>query len=268
MGGELSEGVLAFYATQADLMLSQCENIERLLGKTRDYTAPGTYCETLLRDFLQRYLLRGHVANKGFMFGRRDVGGETKHCPEIDILIHDNFLFRPILQIDDFVIVKPNAARGAIQVKRHLNAEELRSGIRNVLDASLHYEACKEYPLPPPGFCSAIVFFRERSERQDGRPPETYENTIRELLAEPEVWDHAPLFIGSLHGHFWLSANFNINSLHYNCWKSDHGGGKNIALQVLLRQLITRMFHSHTSMELSLPDIFGGDPLDRIELTK
>jgi hypothetical protein len=72
MSKDLSEGVMAFYATQAELMLSQYENIERLLGKTSDYTAPGTYCETLLRDFLRRYLLRGHVADKGFIFGRPD----------------------------------------------------------------------------------------------------------------------------------------------------------------------------------------------------
>ena len=66
------------------------------------------------------------------------------------------------------------------------------------------------------------------------------------------------------------APDFNIDSLHYNCWKSDHGVGKKHGDPgaATTGPFITRMFHSPTSMELSLPDIFGGKPLARIELTK
>lgn len=50
---DLSPGLVEFYASQATLMLSQYQNIERLLGPTDDWTAPGTHCEVLLRDFLR-----------------------------------------------------------------------------------------------------------------------------------------------------------------------------------------------------------------------
>ena len=113
-------------------MLAQYQNIERLLGPTDDWTAPGTYCEILLRDLLRAYLPSYYRVDKGFIYGRRPVGNDTTHCPEIDILVHDNHGFRPILQIEDFVIVQGKATHAAIQVKRRMNNRQLSEAIENV----------------------------------------------------------------------------------------------------------------------------------------
>src|ERR1700730_3956934 len=101
---DLSPGLVEFYSSQATLMLSQYENIERLLGPTNDWTAPGTYCEVLIRDLLRAYLPSYYRVDKGFIYGRRPVGDDTNHCPEIDILVHNNHHYRPLIQIEDFVI--------------------------------------------------------------------------------------------------------------------------------------------------------------------
>ena len=85
----LGQGLVDFYSSQADLMLAQYENINRLLGPTTDWTGPGTHCEALLRDLLRRFLLKDAAVDKGFIFGRCDHNGIERHSPEIDILIHD-----------------------------------------------------------------------------------------------------------------------------------------------------------------------------------
>src|SRR4051794_26056421 len=87
-------GLMEFYSSQATLMLSQYQNIERLLGPTNDWTAPGTYCEILLRDCLKAHLPSYYGVGKVFIYGRRQVGDSTRHSPEIDILIHNNHRLR------------------------------------------------------------------------------------------------------------------------------------------------------------------------------
>jgi hypothetical protein len=54
----LQEGLISFYSGQAELMLAQYKNINKLLGPTTDWSHPGSHCEALLRDFLRRNLLQ------------------------------------------------------------------------------------------------------------------------------------------------------------------------------------------------------------------
>jgi hypothetical protein len=111
----LGPGLLEYYSSQAELMLAQYKNINRLLGPTDDWTHPGDFCELLLRDFLRKFLPPSLSADKGFFYGRTTLEGEDTHCPEIDILIHDTQQYRPIFRMGDFVIVQPQAVRGIIQ---------------------------------------------------------------------------------------------------------------------------------------------------------
>jgi hypothetical protein len=126
-GFDLTPGLLEYYSSQAELMLSQYENINRLLGPTHDWTHPGDFCEILFRDFLRKFLPPSLSADKGFFYGRATIKGEDIHCPEIDILIHDTQQFRPLFRIGDFVIVQPQAVRGMIQVKRILTRSGRKS---------------------------------------------------------------------------------------------------------------------------------------------
>jgi hypothetical protein len=45
------QGLVDFYSSQAEVILAQYRNINQLLGETNDWTAPGTHCEVLIRDF-------------------------------------------------------------------------------------------------------------------------------------------------------------------------------------------------------------------------
>lgn len=138
----LSEGLIDFYSSQADLLLAQYENINQLLGPTSDWTHPGNHCEILLRDFLRRHLLQWMSVDKGFIYGRVQRGEKSTHCPEIDILIHNVRDYSPIFKLDDFVIVQPEAVLGIIQVKRTFSRvgkdNPLEKGLRQVVDAKQH----------------------------------------------------------------------------------------------------------------------------------
>src|ERR1700722_10562772 len=115
---DLAPGLLEYWSSQAELMLAQFENINHLLGPTKDWTHPGDFCEVLLRDLLRRFLPPWVSIDKGFFYGRTPLEGKDTHCPEIDLLIHDTQHYRPLFRMDDFVIVQPQAVRGMIQVKR------------------------------------------------------------------------------------------------------------------------------------------------------
>lgn len=108
---DLAPGLVDYYSSQAALMLTQFENINHLLGPTRDWTHPGDFCEILLRDFLRRFLPPNLNVDKGYIYGRATVGGKDSHCPEIDILIHDAHRYPPLFRMNDLV---PNVFTGVV----------------------------------------------------------------------------------------------------------------------------------------------------------
>ena len=83
-------GLYQYYSSQAKALLAQYENINQLLGPTDDYTAPGTLCEILVRDFLRRNLSTMYSVDKGFIFGRRKKEDVEVHSPEICWQLYQN----------------------------------------------------------------------------------------------------------------------------------------------------------------------------------
>jgi hypothetical protein len=77
----LAPGLIDYYSSQAELMLAQFENINRLLGPTTDWTHPGDLCEILLRDFLRRFLPPSLSVDKGYFYGRSTMEGNGYALP-------------------------------------------------------------------------------------------------------------------------------------------------------------------------------------------
>ena len=75
---DLGPGLVEYYSSQADLMLSQYKNINHLLGPTHDWTHPGDFCEILFRDFLRKFLPPSLSADKGFFYGRATLDGKIR----------------------------------------------------------------------------------------------------------------------------------------------------------------------------------------------
>lgn len=263
---DLEQGIRKFYASQAQAILTQWTNIENLLGPTSDFTAPGTHCEVLLRDFLRRQLPSWVRVDKGFVYGRTKRWRMTKdgkgrsvptecdlHGPEIDLLIHDELLFRPVFRLEDFVIVQPESVLGMIQVKRSFQANEFESAVSNIVDGKRHLLECffnadpkrsREHLPVADVFCAAVEF--EASKRQTA--------TFEKKLLEAYQWqihyaDHCsrtvhaktwtlPDFVGSIDGKYaaHFSRNENNGEVAYQVLEGNRNNS-NIALQELLIKL-------------------------------
>ncbi len=210
----LTQGLIDYFSSQADLMLCQYKNINHLLGPTREWTHPGTLCEELLKDFLRRSLVAGVSADKGYIYGRTSGQDNSKHSPEIDILIHDTSRFRPIFQMGDLVIVRPEAVLGIIQVKRTLTSTQLDKGLVNIIDAKalLHQVmyASRAVPISPYIFSGVVGFEDKRNSTIDSFRKLCIRllNREHQELIGSRCPDQAtalhilPNFIGSIRGHY------------------------------------------------------------------
>ncbi len=259
----LDQGLLEFYSSQAQLMLVQYRNIERLLGPTTDYTAPGTHCEVLLREFLRGNLPSWINVDKGFVYGRTLHEGEDRHSPEIDLLLHDTLNFRPVFRLEDFVIVQPEAVLGIIQIKRDLVTNEFRSGVKNVVDAKRHIlelyyakEGSRVRGLDKLIF-SAVVGFAETPKTTPPlkvRLEEVYKEQIN--LNTPGKYSESiwvlPNFVGSLSGRCAVTtyATIHPTNQHYSVLESE-SAGKNIALQALLFRLSSLLWSAFSRTHLA-----------------
>jgi hypothetical protein len=245
----LIQGILDFYSSQADVVLAQYNNINQLLGQTKDWTHPGTHCEVLLRNFFRRNILAWMNVDKGYIFGRTERGGKTCHSPEVDLLIHNTHKFRPIFRLDDFVIVQPEATLGIIQVKRTLDTDQCRNGIENVTEAKWHVlqrvaERRGAFAVSQiePIFCALVGFAHDMSKGEQFTA--TICNYLSNLaqrfpLFVPEKnrgqkVSMLPEFIGSINGCFAVYNGRTDKQQSYAVFDSIQGQTHNVALQSLL----------------------------------
>jgi hypothetical protein len=249
----LPHGLATFYSSQAHLLLEQYNNINQLLGPTKDWGHPGTHCEVLVRDFLRKNMLNWMSVDKGYIYGRTPRSGKISHCPEIDILIHNVHDYTPIFRMDDFVIVQPEAVMGMIQVKRTFSAigneTPLEKGLRQAIEAKQHWLdlivgsepenmanrlGTRHFLMP---VFSGVVAFDETKDVSIGDSIKAFYR--QHLNAGHYQWSPAakdasafvmPNFVGSLSGNCAYSMKspnyFNLYEAQYN--------GQNIALQLLL----------------------------------
>jgi hypothetical protein len=268
---ELSQGLVDFYSGQANAMLVQYEDINRLLGQTSDWTGPGTLCETLLRNFLRKHVLSGMSVDKGFVYGRVTGKKPEGHGPEIDILIHDIQHHRPVFRMDDFVIVQPESVLAMIQVKRTLRGgkeNSLAEGIENVAQAMQHVIdvqhqsretlAGGKMPKHPTvyerlntfdGVFTAVVGFDGPSS---SHARQTYQDALTNQYQASQAWEYEgaeydtgvatlPDFVGSLQGTCLISFGHDFTQKSYHVYPAKYGE-KNIALQLFLFRLTQQLF--------------------------
>jgi hypothetical protein len=266
---DLSPGLLEYYSSQAEIMLAQYENINRLLGPTDHWSKPGEFCEILFRDFLRKFLPPSLSADMGFAYGRTILGKEDIHSPEIDILIHDTEKHRPIFRMGDFVIVKPEAVRGVIQVKKALTPTQVRRGIANIVKTKLLLhrvwkgkEDWQRTEFSRRIFSAVIGFEQDMSKSQKG------DKTANDIMSYKSCLLHwyqvqqreykswvLPSFIGSLQGLILLG----IAPLWYRVYESHYAKAnhrkENVFTQILLHAFLHILRHEEDEMPpFALPE--------------
>lgn len=242
---DVNTGLVRFYSSLAASALAQYDNITHLLGKTSDWTAPGMACEVLIRQLIRNTLPTQFSVDKGFIYGRRAENDDSRHSPEIDILIHDSHTYAPLLRIDDFVIVQPAAVRGIVQVKRTMTSATLEKAMTNVVEAKQHLRDCtisgpRSHQLE--NVFSAFITFRDEiTDPKGGGVSATYENRIKEHFQDFRDGYIVPHFVGSLDRRVFGFMGLNTKQMGYVAYKSVHtatdGQKQHLGLQVFLSML-------------------------------
>jgi hypothetical protein len=113
------------FSTRVDLL-------ERVIRGSH-YPSLGRYKERLLARLIREYIPRSCEVGTGFvLFPHEDdspAGGEQYHDPlnqsafaisrQCDLIVFDSNSVPPVFRDEDFVVVRPEAVRGIIEVKGH-----------------------------------------------------------------------------------------------------------------------------------------------------
>ncbi len=236
------DGLIRFYSSQCKSLLIQFNNIEDLLGPAgSDWTWTGEHCEVLLREAIRRTLPSVYQIGKGYIYGTRRTDTGPERSPEIDILIYDTRKFAPVFSMGDFVIVRAESVRAAIQVKRTLDAGTLTKAVENVVNAKKHVlEVCEfnSGPITEEMF-TAIVGFEDGMKNGE-RLSDSYRTILSKHVAVAKHQYFMPNFIGSLDGVFMDFNGLNLNSTTYQAMQSN-SQNERIALSFLFYRLINRI---------------------------
>ena len=238
------EGLSEFYSSQAELLLKQYQNIEQLLGPAgSDWTWSGEHCETLLREAIQRTLPPSLRVSKGYVYGVRRTENGIERSPEIDILIYEADQFAPIFSMHQFVIVRAESVRAAIQVKRTLDANTLRKAVQNVVAAKQHVlDTCQfNGSVTTEKMFSAVVTFGDSIQSSTaGALSESYQTVLQPHISELHHGYFLPDYVGSLTGLFLHFPGVNTNKMVYQAFSSVQDE-KNVALPFLLYMLSSKI---------------------------
>jgi len=238
------EGLSEFYSSQAALLLTQYQNIEQLLGPaSSDWTWPGEHCEILLREAIRRSLPPHFQIGKGYIYGVRVTENGKERSPEIDLLIYDAQQFAPVFTMDNFVIVRAESVRAAIQVKRTLDATTLPKAVQNVVAAKQHVLATCQFSssVTTERMFSAVVSFDDKlSSMEQSGLSESYLTALQPHISEFHHGYVLPDFVGSLNGVFLHFPGVNTMKMVYQAFPSVLNG-KNVALPVLLFMLVKKI---------------------------
>lgn len=105
--------------------------LSQLIGDVHELSL-GEYKESLLREYLSKFLPRRYAVGTGFvMFGSNS--GELSR--QLDIIVYDETNYPVIFKDNAFVILRPESVRAVVEVKGFLD----RNGIFNFMDLFIDF---------------------------------------------------------------------------------------------------------------------------------
>jgi hypothetical protein len=138
--------------------------------------------------------------------------------------------------MDDFVIVKPQAVRGMIQIKRTLDKEKARTGIENVIKAKKHLLKIHEktpdlweQPGLEPRVYTAVVGFNDKVGADD----DFYQSVLAEFQ-QNKYGDSLPNIVGSLKEAFVYLYSGCLFLVYDSVYSDEVVKEKNVFIQVFL----------------------------------
>ncbi|UXZ54950.1 hypothetical protein LOS15_02640 [Halomonas sp. 7T] len=107
-----------FYKIEQEMLLLEAEKVSLF---TKHNPSIGSYREAVLRDYIRKFLPSTIEVKSGFI-AKNDNQDEISNSQsrQVDLLIYSNEKFIPLLETDDFSVVRPESFLGCIEVKSTL----------------------------------------------------------------------------------------------------------------------------------------------------
>lgn len=80
-----------------------------------------------MRELIREFLPQRWGVGTGFI-----MSADRKRSNQVDILIYDQFTTSPIYRDGDLVILSPDSAKVAVEVKSYLNKDEIAKAMNNI----------------------------------------------------------------------------------------------------------------------------------------
>lgn len=132
-------------------------DVYHLLGKKQAYSS-GIFRESLIKNFLGRFLPKSVSVDSGFIYGFDQVNNSG----QLDVILWDSLNFGAIHRSDEFVIVSPESVISVITIKSNLTKKDLIDGLNNlssIIDLDLKYRFSHEDTNDTPIFKPIHKFF-------------------------------------------------------------------------------------------------------------
>ena len=151
---------------------ARADRVRQLIGDAH-WLSDGQHKETLVREFLRRYLPPELIVARGFV---RSPALQNNCSPEVDILVIDSSAHPPLFAEGDLYIVAPVSVVAHVQVKTNFRKPELVSALLSICRTQI---AISTYADPGP-VGRSIYFF----DIPESRDPESILKTTQEAIVE------------------------------------------------------------------------------------
>lgn len=233
----------------------------------------GRYVETLIREYLKRFLpkelevLTGFILRPAVKTGVNDrsrSGEQDTHSSQLDIIIYDSGKYPIFQRFGDNVIVPPEGVIGIISVKKKLRRTHITEEICALKLASKLCH-CKNESGPLRGPFLAIISM----DSVNIQPPKIFEKLENVYDSQEDYFDNLVGYIGSLKG--WTVFKKRPSSSR-NCTRAKYiyfnhkDEEKHLGLQFLLTGLLS-VYYDKSRTSVSRPGFTAfpsGRPHDRI----
>lgn len=99
----------------------------------------GSFYENLIRNTLREFAPTNNKVGTGFVYD----SSRDKHGKQIDVLVYDDSDRSVVYRCDEFVVINPGSTISAIEVKKTLNATNLKDVVRSTFYNNLGWNGRK-----------------------------------------------------------------------------------------------------------------------------
>lgn len=272
-----------YWSNEMQAMLDTYKQFQVLIpAKDRDGAdhngEDGRYVETLIREYLKRYLpkelevLTGFILRPAVKTGLKNKSRKTEtdhHSTQLDILVYNSAQYPIFQRFGENVIVPPEGVIGIISVKKKLYEKDIVHEVQALKEASKLCRCRDDQNKPMRGPFLALISM-ESFEKKKKTAEQWIFGKLREVYTKEDYFDDLVGYIGSFSKWSIFKRRPGTNNIaEYICFEhnleEEHLGFQFLLTGILsvyydnTRNLISRpgftAFPSYRSCDMKLGEI-------------